>query len=58
MLKKNKTVNRDLLLAQLHGMNVSIQQKKNNKHGNVILVYENGRPYTANILKDAFKKLE
>lgn len=52
MLEKN------LYIAQLHRVNEAIQQKRPNRQGQVILLHDNARPHTANIVKAALQELD
>lgn len=58
MLDNEITINKEHYLAQLQRVNEAIQQKRGNRHGQVILLHDNARPHTANIVKEALNDLE
>ena len=58
MLEKNKTVEKNLYIAQLHSVNEAIQQKRPDRQGQVILLHDNSRPHVANIVKAALQELD
>ena len=58
MLEKNKTVEKNLYIAQLHRVNEAIQQKRPDRQGQVILLHDNARPHVANIVKAALQELD
>ncbi|KAK6767034.1 hypothetical protein RB195_026541 [Necator americanus] len=58
MLEKNKTVEKNLYIAQLHRVKEAIQLKRPHRRGQVILLHDNARPHTANIVKAALQELD
>lgn len=58
ILERNQTIDKERYLAQLHRVNEAIQQKKTDRRGQVILLHDNARPHTANIVKEALNDLE
>ena len=58
MLEKNKTVEKDLYIAQLHRVNEALQQKRPNRRGQVILLHDNARPHVANAVKAVLQELK
>ncbi|UYV84323.1 hypothetical protein LAZ67_X001845, partial [Cordylochernes scorpioides] len=58
MLERNATVNKDLYIAQFHCVNESIQQKRPDRQGQIILLHDNVRPHVAQIVKAALQELE
>lgn len=58
MLENNRTVDRNLYVAQLHRVNEAFQQKRPNRRGKVILLHDNARPHVAQVVKAAIEELD
>lgn len=53
-----KILNRLVWWTRLYQINWTIQHEKSNKRGQVVLLYDNAMPHTANIVKAVFSGFE
>lgn len=58
ILEKSKTINKELYVAQLKRVNEAIQLKSSDRRSHVILLHDNARPHTANIVKITLQELK